>query len=88
MSTPQSIILQRRLDFKTPMKISVVCKISAGIIGIVMAFYGYGVWSLTISAMLAGVIGFICRWFVVKWYPKTEWSKESFKYLWGYVNNL
>lgn len=88
MSTPQSIILQRRLDFKTPMKISVVCKISAGIIGIVMAFYGYGVWSLTISAMLAGIIGFICRWFVVKWYPKTGWSKESFKYLWGYGNKL
>lgn len=88
MGTPQSIILQRRLDFKTPMKISVVCKISAGIIGIVMAFYGYGVWSLTISGMLSGIIGLICRWYVVRWYPKTGWSKESFKYLWGYGNKL
>ena len=88
MGTPQGIILQRRLDFKTPMKISVVCKISAGIIGIVMAFYGYGVWSLTISGMLSGIIGLICNWYVVKWYPKTGWSKESFKYLWGYGNKL
>lgn len=88
MGTPQSIILQRRLDFKTPMKISVVCKISAGIIGIAMAFYGYGVWSLTISGMLSGIIGLICRWYVVRWYPKTGWSNESFKYLWGYGNKL
>lgn len=88
MGTPQSIILQRRLDFKTPMKISVICKISAGIIGIVMAFYGYGVWSLTISGMLSGIIGLLCKWYIVRWYPKTRWSKESFKYLWGYGNKL
>lgn len=88
MGTPQSIILQRRLDFKTPMKISVICKISAGIIGIVMAFYGYGVWSLTISGMLSGIIGLICKWYVVRWYPKTGWSNKSFKYLWGYGNKL
>ena len=88
MGTPQNIIFQRRLDFKTPMKISVVCKISAGIIGIVMAFYGYGVWSLTISGMLSGIIGVSCKWYVVRWYPKTGWSKESFQYLWGYGNKL
>ena len=88
LGTPQSIILQRRLDFKTPMKISVVCTITAGIIGIVMAFYGYGVWALTISNMLAGIVGLIMRWYAVRWYPKTGWSKDSFKYLWGFGNKL
>lgn len=88
MGTPQNIILQRRLDFKTPAKISVICKIVAGIVGITMAFYGYGVWSLTISAMLAGIVGLCINFYVVRWYPKTGWSKESFKYLWGYGNKL
>lgn len=88
MGTPQSIILQRRLDFKTPAKISVVCKIIAGIIGISMAFYGYGVWSLTISGMLAGIVGLCINIYVVRWYPKKGWSNESFKYLWGYGNKL
>lgn len=88
MGTPQNIILQRRLDFKTPAKISVVCKIVSGIIGITMAFYGYGVWSLTISGMLAGIVGLCINFYVVRWYPKTGWSKESFKYLWGYGNKL
>ena len=53
LGTPQGIILQRRLDFKTPAKISVVCKIVSGIVGITMAFYGYGVWALTISGMVS-----------------------------------
>lgn len=88
LGTPQGIILQRRLDFKTPAKISVVCKIVSGIVGIVMAFYGFGVWSLTISSMLAGIVGLCINCYVVRWYPKTGWSKESFHYLWGYGNKL
>lgn len=88
LGTPQQIILQRRLDFKTPAKISVICKIVSGIVGIVMAFYGFGVWSLTISSMLAGIVGLCINCYVVRWYPKTGWSKESFHYLWGYGNKL
>ena len=88
LGTPQNIILQRRLDFKTPAKISVVCKLVSGIVGICMAFYGYGVWSLTISSMLAGIVGLLINCYVVRWYPKTGWSKESFHYLWGYGNKL
>lgn len=88
LGTPQGIILQRRLDFKTPAKISVVTKIVSGIIGVTMAFYGYGVWALTISSMIAGIAGLCISCYVVRWYPKTGWSKESFKYLWGYGNKL
>ncbi len=88
LGTPQGIILQRRLDFKTPAKISVVCKIVSGIVGITMAFYGYGVWALTISGMLSGIVGLCIKCYIVRWYPKTGWSKESFNYLWGYGNKL
>lgn len=88
IGTPQNIILQRRLDFKTPAKINVICKLLSGVIGITMAFYGYGVWALTISSMFAGIVGLLIRFYVVRWYPKTGWSKESFKYLWGFGNKL
>lgn len=88
LGTPQNIILQRRLDFKTPAKISVVCRIISGVIGIAMAFYGYGVWALTISHMFAGIVGLCINVYVVRWFPKTGWSKESFKYLWGFGNKL
>ena len=37
LSTPQSVILQRRLDFKTPARISVITKIVGSIVGITFA---------------------------------------------------
>lgn len=88
LGTPQYIILTRRLDFKTPTKVSVVCKVLGGAIGISMAYYGYGVWSLAISSMVAGIIGLLINWYIVRWYPKRGWSKESFKYLWGFGNKF
>ncbi|MCI6511012.1 MAG: lipopolysaccharide biosynthesis protein [Prevotella sp.] len=88
LGTPQSILLQRRLDFATPTKIGIVAKIISGAIGVSMAFYGYGVWALTISAMAAGIFSLLCNCYVVRWYPKTGWSKESFGYLWGYGNKF
>lgn len=88
IATPQGVLLQRRLDFKTPAKISVIVKILSGIIGITMAYIGYGVWALVISGMFAGIVGQVITISIVRWYPKTGWSKESFKYLWGYGNKL
>lgn len=88
LGIPQTIILQRRLDFKTPAKISVVCQIVSGFVGISMAFWGYGVWALVISGFVSGVIGTLVNWYIVKWFPKTGWSKESFRYLWNYGNKM
>ena len=88
LGTPQDIILQRRLDFKTPAKISVICTVISGTVGITMAYLGYGVWSLTISGMISGFVGLCMKLSIVRWFPKTGWSKESFHYLWGFGNKL
>lgn len=46
-------------------------------VGIVMAYVGYGVWSLVISNLLAGMFALLIAWLVVRWLPKYGWSKES-----------
>lgn len=88
IGTPQGVLLMRRLNFKTPAKISVVVKILSGVIGVTMAYTGYGVWALIISGMVAGIVGQVITISVVRWYPKTGWSKESFRYLWNYGNKI
>lgn len=88
LGTPQSIILQRRLDFKTPTKIGIVCQIISGIIGIALAYTGYGVWALVLSYLIGGIVYLIMIWWAVRWLPRTRWSRESFRYLWGYGNKL
>ena len=78
IGTPQSILLNRNLDFKTPAKITVTTQIIAGIVGVTMAYTGYGVWALVISSLVSGLIGQISLLIAVRWYPKTSWSKESY----------
>ena len=88
IGVPQSVLLKRKLNFKTPAKISVVVKILSGIVGISLAYYGYGVWALVLSGLFATVAGLVITMSVVRWLPKTGWSKESFSYLWGFGNKM
>ena len=88
LRTPQNVLLRRRLNFKTPAKISVIVTVLSGVVGIVMAYIGYGVWALVISGLFANVFGLLMIVYMVRWYPKSGWSKESFRYLWGYGNKM
>ena len=88
LNTPQTIILNRKLDFKTPARISIINKIVSGILGISAAYVGYGIWALVIASLSANVIGVIQTWIAVKWLPKEKFSKESFRYLWNFGNKM
>lgn len=88
LGIPQRVILNRSLNFKTPTKINIVTRIIAGILGIVFAYNGFGIWALVISNLFSSVSSVFLNWIAVRWLPKTKWSKESFRYLWGYGNKL
>lgn len=88
ITTVQYVILKRKLDFKTPTKISIATKVFSAIVGITMAYMGYGLWALVISGVLSGFLNLILIVWAVRWYPRTGWSNESFKYLWGYGNKM
>lgn len=88
LNTPQNVILQRKLDFKTPARIAIINKLISGALGILAAYKGFGLWALVIANLTSSILGFIQTWIAVKWVPKAEWSKDSFKYLWGYGNKL
>lgn len=84
LATPQKIILQRRLDFKTPAIISITCQVVSGIVGLSLAYTGHGVWSLVISNLVSGLLNQIIMLLYVRWLPKAKWSRDSFKYLWNF----
>lgn len=88
LGTPQNVILNRRLDFKTPAKISIATKIAGGCVGIGMAYMGYGLWALVVSGLLSSLLGLTLTWIAVRWFPTTGWSRSSFRYLWGFGNKL
>lgn len=73
-----------RLDFKTPAKISVVCNLFTGLLGIFLAYRGWGVWALVFQSLGGNLLGLILNWINVKWFPSFAFSKASFKYMWNY----
>ena len=86
IGTPQMILLKRDLNFKLIAKITVAIKILTGIMGIVFALIGWGLWALVIPSLIGGIITQIILVMKVRWKPSWRWSKESFKYLWNFGN--
>ena len=84
LSIVQYTILSRNIDFKTKTKASLISAIVSGVIGIVMAFIGYGVWSLVAQQLSKQLLYSVCLWVLNKWWPKIKFSIESFKYMWGF----
>lgn len=84
LSIVQMTILSRKIDFKTKTKASVISAVTSGVIGIAMAFMGFGVWSLVAQQLSRQLVYSICLWFFNRWWPKIRFSVESFKYMWGF----
>lgn len=84
LSITQVTILTKNIDFKTKTKASLVSAIISGVIGITMAFMGYGVWSLVAQQLSKQLLYTLCLWVLNKWWPKFTFYKDSFKYMWGF----
>lgn len=84
----QSAQFSIRLDFKTPAKIGVSTNLFSGVIGIILAYYGWGVWALVFQQLASGILYGILVWILAKWRPTFEFSKDSFKYLWNYGSKI
>lgn len=80
----QQTRLTKRIDFKTQTKITITASIASGIIGISMAFLGFGVWALAFQILISRIIHTIMLWIVNNWVPKLRFSKESFEELFGF----
>lgn len=84
----QTAILTVAVDFKSQAKISLVSTIVSGIIGLTMAYNGYGVWSLVYQSVSSSAVRTLLFWMVTKWKPKKIFSKDSFNYLFGFGSKI
>ena len=84
ISIVQNTILSRRIDFKAKTVVSLISAIISGIVGITMAFMGFGVWSLVSQQLSRQLLYSLLLWVVNRWRPSFKFSKESFKYMWGF----
>lgn len=84
VSIVQNTILTRRIDFKTKTKASVYSAVASGVVGIGMAFTGFGVWSLVGQQLSRQLLYSILLWLFNHWVPKFSISLESLRYMWSF----
>ena len=84
----QKVILTKQINFKTQSKISIFSSILSGVIGVYMAFNGFGVWSLVLREISRQFFSSILFWIFNKWRPNLEFSIQSFKELFGFGSKL
>lgn len=87
-SIVQQAILTINIDFKSQAKISVLAALVSGVVGLIMAYNGAGVWSLTVQMVSAAFIRMIMLWIFVKWKPSQPFSKKSFRELFSFGSKL
>ena len=88
LTVVQNAKLQICIDFKKIAVINTITTLLGGIIGILAAYNGLGPWALVIQSLSKSLISLILFWILGKWLPKTGFSKDSFKQLFGFGSKL
>jgi len=83
-SSVQSTRLRKELNYALLTKISFVSSLLSGIVGVLLAFSGAGVWSLVAQTLAMAVMYNILIWNTSKWKPSLAFSWKALKQLWGF----
>lgn len=84
----QQALFTIKIDFKSQAKITLSATVISGIVGIILAYQGYGIWALVWQGVASSIVRMGLLWFMSKWRPTTGFSKSSFNYLFGYGSKL
>jgi len=75
------ILLRKKLDFKAVSIREFISLILSNVIGVLLAFMGWGVWSLVIRNIMQKVASAIFIWFYVRWWPRNPDFRNLKRYI-------
>jgi len=87
-SLVQTTIFEKKINFKALTKVSLVANGLSGIIGIVMAISGFGVWSLAVQQISGSLIRVVFVWFLSDWRPILVFSATSLRQMFGFGSRM
>ena len=76
------------INFKALAQRTMLASLVSGVVGVVLAYVGWGVWALVTQNLLSTVINLVFIWIYCKWIPRKAFSKESFHELFSYGSKL
>lgn len=84
ISSIQQAYISKKMDYKKFFYATLIGTIISGVLGIIAAVKGLGVWALVIQYLSNSLIDTIVLFIVIKWRPKLLFSYERFKGLFKY----
>lgn len=84
----QQTILIKNVDFKEITKISTVGTFVSGVVSLVMAYYGFGVWSLVWRTIINQGVRSLMMWQHNKWSPWLSFDRKIFSELFSFGSNI
>lgn len=88
LSTTQLAILQRKLAFKSLAARSLTATTIGGIVGIGMAFAGFGVWSLVGQNLARAIAAAVILWSSSDWRPGFDVSRQHYRELFSFGSSI
>lgn len=88
LAVVQRALLTVRIDFKTQAKASLSAAVISGCIGIVLAYSGFGVWSLVVQQLFNLSVNTLLLWIFSQWRPMAVFSWKSFHELFAFGSKM
>ncbi len=80
----QNAIVARAMQFRKIFYSSLGAGIISGLVGILLAYSGFGVWALVFQYLINQVINTVILWFILKWRPIFAFSLHRVKGLYSF----
>ncbi len=80
-SIVQQTILRKQLNFRKLAITNIVSALLSLVVAIILAYNGFGVWSLVAQQLSLGVFNALIFWITTKWIPLVKFSFHSFREL-------
>ncbi len=84
----QRTIIIKNINFKLQARISIIASSVSGCIAIIMAFKGFGVWSLVAQRLIKQLLNTAMLWLKNSWKPDLIFNAQSFSNLFGFGGKL
>ena len=87
-SSVPGTLLTKKVDFRAKSFVSIISSVLSGMIGIICAYKGMGVWALVAQTLSSTLLVTILTILFAKWFPKLVFSIQSFSKLFAYSSKL
>lgn len=84
----QNAYVAKNMMFKELFFSSLGAMLISGVVGVIAAYMGFGVWALVIQQLTNQCMVTVIMWFTVKWRPKFIFSLKRVKVLFSYGSRL